>query len=491
MIKAFGYGNRAIAAHFVKLALLIVVSGTLLGIPIAAWLGEGLAAIYRDFFHFPHYAWQLSAGGLATAVAISAAAALAGAYVAVLGAIRLPPAEAMRPPTPARFRPGWIERAGFQRWLSMTERMVVRNLERRPWKALLSVLGLALAVAIIVVGRYGIDALDRIIDVQFRATLKDDITIELNNPRATAAIEAIAQLPGVIRAEPFRVVPVRLRAGHREKRTAVIGFSGGGSLHALVDLDYRATPMPADGMVLSTKLAGQLGLAIGDSVTVELLEGTRRSEAVVLVATVDDLVGLGAYMSLPALNRLMREPAETLSGAYLAVDPAARERLYLRLKEMPQVRGVSVKESMLANFRDVIARSLLVQTIANIVFASVIAFGVVYNSVRIALSERGNELASLRVLGFTHREVAAMLLGEQLVLVAVAIPFGFALGAGICVMLVMALDAQETMRLPLVFSGRTFAFAFVVVAAAAMLSAFAIWRRLRGLDLIAVLKTRE
>ncbi|HNA04779.1 MAG TPA: ABC transporter permease [Rhodocyclaceae bacterium] len=491
VIKAFGYGNRAIAAHFVKLALLVVVSGTLLGIPVAAWLGEGLAAIYRDFFHFPHYEWQLSARGLAMSVAISAASAFTGAYVAVLGAIRLPPAEAMRPPTPARFRPGWIERAGFQRWLSMTERMVVRNLERRPWKAALSVLGLALAVAIIVVGRYGIDALDRIIDVQFRATLKDDITIELNNPRAAAAIEAIAQLPGVIRAEPFRAVPVRLRAGHREKRTAVIGFAAQGNLHALVDLDYRATPMPDEGIVLSTKLAGQLGLAIGDRFMVELLEGARRSEAVVLAATVDDLVGLGAYMSLPALNRLMHEPAETLSGAYLTVDPAARERLYRRLKEMPMVRGVSVKESMLANFRDVIARSLLVQTIANIVFASVIAFGVVYNSVRIALSERGNELASLRVLGFTHREVAAMLLGEQLVLVLVAIPLGFAVGAGICAMLVMALDAQETMRLPLVFSGRTFAFAFVIVATAAMLSAFAIWRRLRGLDLIAVLKTRE
>ena len=168
-----------------------------------------------------------------------------------------------------------------------------------------------------------------------------------------------------------------------------------------------------------------------------------------------------------------------------------RAALYAYLKDLPAVRGVAVKDAMLASFRDVLAKSLTVQTVANIIFAVIIAFGVVYNSVRIALSERAHELASLRVLGFTRREIGAMLLGEQVLLTAAAIPLGFLLGYGICAALVAALNAQETFRLPLVLSGKTFAFAALVVAASAVLSGLSVWNKLRRLDLVAVLKSRE
>lgn len=491
VLKAFGYSNAALGWHYLKLAFAAVLCGAVLALPVAAWLGDGLTAIYRDFFHFPHLAWSAGAASIALAMAVSLAAAGVGAGLAVARAVRLPPAQAMRPEPPHEFRPTWVERAGLQRWLSPAARMVLRNVERRPVKALLSILGIALAVAILIAGRFGMDSLDHIIDIQFRLAQREDVQVDLNNPRAAGARASFAKLPGVTSAEPFRQVAVRLSSAHRERRTAILGLPPGAQLRAIVDVHKRRVRLPEHGLLLSAKMAQNLGLALGDSVGVEFLEGRRAVRRVVLTGLVDDPIGIGAYMSLPVLNGLLQEDPATITGAWLAVDPAAREDLYRKLKSLPGIRAVSVRESMLASFRDVIARSLLVQTIANIVFASVIAFGVVYNSVRIALSERGNELASLRVLGFTHREVAAMLLGEQLVLVLVAIPLGFAVGAGICAMLVMALDAQETMRLPLVFSGRTFAFAFVIVATAAMLSAFAIWRRLRGLDLIAVLKTRE
>jgi putative ABC transport system permease protein len=242
---------------------------------------------------------------------------------------------------------------------------------------------------------------------------------------------------------------------------------------------------------MSAKLAKSLGVAPGNMVSVEVLEGERRVTEVPVAGLVDDLIGVSVYLSLDNLNRLLREEG-ALSGAFLDVDEAQRTALYAALKRLPAVRGVSVKEAMLAGFRDVIARSLIVQTTMNIVFACVIASGVVYNSVRIALSERARELASLRVLGFTRREVAVMLLGEQALLTAAAIPLGFLIGYGICAAVSAALNAQqETFRLPLVLTTQTFAFAFVVVALAAMLSGLMVWNRLRRLDLVAVLKTRE
>jgi len=491
VLKAFGYGNGAIAWHYIKLALAAVLIGAAFGLPLAAWLGAGLAGIYRDFFHFPRLVWSASPGVIVLALAVSFGAALAGALSAVRRAARLPPAEAMRPEPPARFRPGWIERAGLQRWLTIAHRMIVRNLERRPWKAALTVIGIALAVAILVVGRYGIDALDYIIDVEFRVAQRADVTVEFANPLSASARHALLHLPGVTAAEPFRWVPVRLRHEHRSRRTAIVGLAPQGELRAIVDLEYRAATPPSEGLLLSAKLADRLGVAPGGRVTVEVLEGRRPVAELSVAGVVDDLIGASAYMSLPALNRLMNNEAMVLSGAFLAVDAEQRDALYRHLKTLPAVRGVTVRGAMLASFRDVIARSLTVQTVMNIIFACVIAFGVVYNSVRIALSERAHELASLRVLGFTEREVGVMLLGEQALLTATAIPFGFALGFGICAALVAALNAQETFRLPLVLTAETFAFAFVVVFIAALVSGLIVARRLKHLDLVEVLKARE
>lgn len=491
VLKAFGYGNAAVGWHFLKLVFAAVLVGAVMGMPLAWWVGGLFAGILRGFFHFPRLEWTMSPFGLAVGVGASLAAALGGAWAAVGRAVRLPPAEAMRPEPPARFKPTVIERMGFQRWLSMAERMIVRNIERRPWKAVLSVLGVALAVAILVAGRFGMDAMDYLIDVQFRAAQREDVMIEFSNPLSAEARHSVRHLPGVESAEPFRFVSVRWRHGHKERRGGILGLQPDGDLRAIVDVDYRRIDLPAAGLVLSAKLAESLGVAAGETVTVEVLEGKRRIADVPVAAVVDDLVGISAHMALPALDRLMGE-GEGLSGAFLQMDAAQRGALYAELKRLPAVRGVSVKEAMLTNFRDVIAKDLVVQTVMNIIFACVIAFGVVYNSVRIALSERGHELASLRVLGFTRREIAIMLLGEQALLTAAAIPVGFLIGFGICAAVAAAVNAtQETFRLPLVLNTRTFAFAFVVVALAAAASGLMIWRRLKRLDLVAVLKTRE
>jgi putative ABC transport system permease protein len=491
VLKAFGYGNKVVAWHYLKLVLVTLLIGTAMGIPVAYWMGNLLAGIYRDFFYFPRLEWSLSPVGLISATGVCFIAALGGAYSALARAANLPPAEAMLPEPPGRFRPTLIERAGFQGLLSVTTRMILRNLERRPLKALLSMFGIALAVAILVAGGYGMDALDRIIDIQFRAAQREDIMLEFANTLSSNARHAVRHLPGVVAVEPFRAAPVRLRFQHHVRRTAILGLSPEGDLRAIVGLDYARTALPSEGLLLSAKLAESLGVVPGDRLTVEILEGRRETSEVVVAGIVNDLVGISAYMTLPNLNRMLHEDATT-SGAFVSVDPNLNATLYEELKRLPTVRGVSVKEAILANFKEVIARSMRVQTFMNIFFACIIAFGVVYNSVRIALSERGHELASLRVLGFTQREIAIILLGEQALITASAIPLGFVIGYGICAGVAAAINAtQETFRMPLTLSTQTFAFSFVVVSIAAALSGLMIWGRLNRLDLVAVLKTRE
>jgi putative ABC transport system permease protein len=247
--------------------------------------------------------------------------------------------------------------------------------------------------------------------------------------------------------------------------------------------------LPPDGLLLTTELAEILSVRPGQSVTVEVLEGARPVRDVVVAGTVDELVGLSAYMDQRALNRLMQE-GQTSSGAFLMVESPRIPELYAQLKQTPAISSVSIPEVALASFNDTIAKTINVSTAILIGFAVIIAFGMVYNGARIALSERGHELASLRVLGFTRGEIGFMLLGEQAILTLIAIPVGFALGYGIAGLITVAIDT-ELIRFPLFISARTYALAFLVVAGSAFLSGYLVRWRLRHLDLVAVLKTRE
>jgi putative ABC transport system permease protein len=420
---------------------------------------------------------------------ISFAAATLGALSAVRRAVRLPPAESMRPEPPVSYHAGAFERFPLQRALSPAGRMITRSIARRGWKSAISVLGIACAAGILVLGGFFFDAIDYLMRVQFQEIQRDDVTVFFNQAQSPRVQHEVARLPGVLRAEPFRVVPAKLSFEHRSRRTEITGLPEASDLHRLIYRQLRPVVLPPDGLVLSSKLAEVLRIGVGESLRVEVLEGARPVREVPVAALADDLVGIAAYMDMRALNRLMREDA-LASGAWLAVDPKFAPALYDTLKRTPGVAGSAFRAATLKSFQEIMDRSLRVSTTINVIFACIIAFGVVYNGARIALSERGNELASLRVLGFTRREVAAILLGEQGVLTLLAIPLGFALGAFICWWLSMRLDT-EMFRIPLVLSRGTFAFSLAVVCAAALVSGLLVARRINRFDLVAVLKTRE
>lgn len=489
LLKAFGYSDSAVSLHYLQFALLVAGLGVLIGVPSGLLLAHFFVDIYRDYFHFPQLDVVLRPSLVLGAAAAAAAAASLGASASIRTSLRLAPAEAMRPPAPPHYRPGWTERMGALRAMSPAARMIVRNLTRRPGRAALSILAVSAAVALMVTGRFAIDAVNRLLQIQFGSAWRSDITVTYVDTRSQAATLAAARLDGVLRAEPFRSVPVWLRHDSRERRVELQGVSPAAQLHRLVDLEGRLVTVPPDGLVLGRRLAQLLDVAPGDHVQVEMLQGERRKQGLLVASLFDDLMGLGAFMDDGALSRLLGE-AGSASGAYLRIDPAREAALAAQLKRLPVAAGVSSRRAVRASIEDAMDRSFLVVSGILVSFACAIVIGIVYNTVRIALSERGRELASLRVLGFTGREVTAILLGEQALLSMVAIPCGLAAGYGLCALLVPAFD-RESFRLPLVVSSRTYAIAAMVAVAASALCGLLVARRLRRLDLIAVLKTRE
>ena len=488
-LKALGYSNGAIAWHYVKSALAIAAVASVAGVVAGAWVGSSLIGVYNEFFRFPTLAYHLSPSLALLSIAGSLVVAALGAQSAVRRAVRVPPAEAMRPEAPARFRRSVIEARWRPLRLSFAMRMIARSLERQPAKALASIVGLAFAVAVLFVGLAFLDVMNTLIEEQFMLTMRQDATLTFVEPRPGRVMYDVKHLPGVFDVEPARIVPVRLRAGARSRTLTITGLPTAPHLTRVIDRRRGPIELPPEGLVLSQMLGDVLRVAAGDMVFVEVLEGRRPEVEVPVVALVDDSLGLQAYMHLEALRRMLRE-ADTVSSVALMMDPAERDRFYAAVKTMPAIAGVAMRDVALQNFRDTMAEHMDLSIFINAIFAAIIACGVVYNSARVSLSERSRELASLRVLGFTRAEISLVLLGEIAILTTLALPAGTAIGY-VLGELIMAGFTNEVYRLAFVVRPATIAWAWLAVIAATVLSGLLVRRRLDRLDLVAVLKTPE
>ncbi|HEX8789532.1 MAG TPA: FtsX-like permease family protein [Polyangiaceae bacterium] len=488
-LKAIGYRGREIGTHYLQLVLLIVALGAAAGTGLGAWLGAGMLRLYQPYFHFPAFDYRLETRVVLVGVLASALAACAGSMAAVWRAVRLPAAEAMQPEAPPTYRRSILERVGLGRLLGGSATMVLRELRRRPLRAALSCLGIAFGVAVIVVGAFSRGALDTIIHIQFEQAQREDMSIAFTEPLDDRVSGSIAHLPGVLWVEEVHAVPVRIRNGHRFRETVVSGLAPGGSLRRVVEWPGRVVEVPPDGLLLGDALASTLGVRAGDEVLLEVLEGERQTRAVRVGALSHEMFGLTAYMSLSALHALLGTSAAA-SSVLLAIDGRFEEAIDAELKRMPRVAAVVRRRDVIRQFREQSAESMITTSIVLTLFGCAIAAAVVYNNARIALSMRSRDLASLRVLGFTRREISAVLLGELAVYVLVAIGPGLALGKGLAVVMMSSVN-QELYRIPVLVTQATYGFAAAVTLAAAIASTVVVRRQLDKLDLIAVLKARE
>jgi len=487
-LKALGYSNAALGWHYIKWALTVGVAGLIIGVAAGAWLGALIGDLYNKYFRFPELVFVLPASTLLGATGFTLAAAVAGAYFAVMRAVRIPPAEAMRPEPPARYRRSIVETPLVAAELGVIGRMVIRNISRHPMRAAASVFGVAAAVALLMVGLVMFDAMEHLIATQFGGA-RHDAVVSFIEPRSASAGHDLAHLPGVLAVEPQRAVAARVRAGHRYRYLSLIGIDATARLHRIVDRDGRALPPPAGGVMLSRMLADLLHVRAGDEIRVDVLEGDRREHRLRVGSVVDDVMGLSIYLDLGALHRMMRE-AGTATGAMLLLDPAEEPRFLRAIRETPAVAGVTFTRTVLATFRDTMAATMNVTILTNVIFASIIAVGVVYNAARVSLSERSHELASLRVLGYTRAEISLILMSELAVLTLAALPVGWVFGYGLA-LLIFQLVQTEVYRFPLHVSPNVVAWASLAVLGAATVAGLAVRRRLDRLDLIAVLKVRE
>jgi putative ABC transport system permease protein len=488
-LKAFGYSNLQIAWHYMKFVLVITIFGGILGTLGGMWLAHDFTKMFLQVYQYPELVFRVQPHVVVKAVLIAGGAALAGAFGAIVLAVRLPPAEAMRPEPPASYKPTILERIGLGWLVPNIARMVLRQLERHPFKTSFSLLAISMSVAIVVVGNFIANSVDEVLETTFFDVQRFDLSLSTVEPLSSDAIFELASIPGVYQAEARRVVAVRVRVANRSRRLGIDGVPRDATLLRLKSRNGEPVELPPDGLVLSKKLAEVLGVNVGETVRVEVLQEKRPVADVRVLGLVDDIAGLNAYMSIEAVNRLMREGPQ-INVVMLSIDPMMQSAIYRALKEMPQVASVSIRDASVESFKNTAGKNMMRMRAIHLAFSIIIALGVVYNGARISLSERSRELATLRVMGFTRREISTILLGEIGTITLMGLPFGLVMGYWFAWGLTWFMD-QEVFRFPFVIARSTYGLALTTVLAASIVSALIVRRKLDELDLIAVLKSKE
>ncbi|MGI9304893.1 MAG: FtsX-like permease family protein [Gammaproteobacteria bacterium] len=489
LMKAFGYSNVQVGWHYTKLVIAMTIVGIALGWVVGAWLGRVSTQVYAEFYRFPLLIFRPSPSAFVLGALVSLAAALAGTISAVHRAATLPPAEAMRPPAPLMYRHARFGSTRLGKWLDQPTRIIFRQIGRRPVRSALTSIGIAFSIAILVMAMQWLDSIDHIVRVYFFEAQRQDMTVGLVEPQSSKAMHEFRRLPGVLAAEPMRIVSADLRAGSQTHRGAIDGVQPDARLQLVRDVSGEILRVPPEGLVLGTKLAQKLRVGVGDAVWVDVLEGRRPLRQVPVVGLVETYLGMPAYMNINALSRMLRE-RPSVGYVNLLVDQNQESELFKRLKELPDVAAVTLRRAAEETFHDTMGETLMIYVSFFTAFAGALGFGVAYNSARIALSERGRELATLRVLGFTRLETSYILLGEIALLIFVGLPLGCLAGRGLAWIMTSEFET-ELFRVPLFIEASTYGAAVVVALVATVLSAALVRSRLDHLDLIRVLKTRE
>jgi putative ABC transport system permease protein len=488
LLKAFGYRNAEVGWHYAKMVMVIAGIGIILGWALGAGLGRFNTQVYGELYRFPFLLYRPSPSAFIIAGLVSLAAALMGTIGAVRTAVILPPAVALQPPTPPMYRRGVMStRPG--RSLDQSTRIILRQIVRWPKRSLLTTVGIAMTVGVLITALQWLDAIDHLVTNFFFEAQHQTMTVGLVDARSSTALHEFEHMPGVLSAEPMRIVSARFRAGFRTHRGTLEGITPESRLKPVHDVGGKIVRVPPAGIVMSTKLAEKLGIRRGDLVAVKLLEGHRPVREIPVVDLFETYIGTPAYMDLSALNRLLREPP-SIGYALLLIDESKKTTLFAHLKELPSVTAVMLRRAAVATFHETMGETLMVFVSFFIGFACTLAVGVVYNSARISLSEQGRELATLRVLGFSRGEISYILLGEIALLIFVGLPMGCLVGYGLSWMMMLAFET-ELFRVPFIIEASTYGMSVLIALAATILSMALVRRRLDRLDLIAVLKTRE
>jgi putative ABC transport system permease protein len=491
IMKALGYDNRQIMTYYTAYAMFTSLLGALLGTLLGIGLASAISGLYADVFNLPRAIGGVNITAMINGFILSLAVGAAAGLAASRGVVSVNPAESMRPEPPKNAGGIFLERLPrVWRLLDSTWKMSLRTAIRNRGRFTLVLVGVTFSVGMLVMSLFASDSIDYMINKQYFLDQRYDYLVRFTSPVKENELLNISRIEGVIKAEPVFEIPVKVYYNGKSQEDTLQGIPPDSTLKRLENQSGRPLRVPGEGLLINEKTANKLGVREGDKVEVETLLGTgpSRRANLTVVGINRQLVGGGSFISLEQANLVMQE-RHLVSGVLLKIDTGNSEILDEELNDMNGVSSILSRQKELDNFNK--NMEAMVYSIAIMVtFAVVMGFAIVYNASVISFTERKRELASLRVLGFTTREVSGLLLKENLLQsllgVAAGLPFGRLISQGYVNAVSTDLFTMPVVVYPMTYFWSALGGVFFI-AVAHLLAV----RGVKKLDMVDVLKNKD
>jgi putative ABC transport system permease protein len=426
LMKALGYSNRAIVGHYLVLAFIIALIGSVLGIIIGIPLELGITTAYADELGIPlvqtHIYPDLMAGGVLLSLLVATLAGVGPAR----GAARMAPAMAMRLDPAAALaqgRPSFVERwMRLPLWL----RLPLRNVFRVRRRSLTTGLGVVFAFVLVLMSWGMIDSMQYMLQHQFQDVERWDLAATFARPQTASILKEIESWQGVKTVEPLMQLPANLQAGGQQDDVLLTAFDPSQSLY---DLRLGGGTSPEQALaqgriVLTAALADKFKLGVGDKVSVKTLLGSREFT---LSGTSDELMSAGAYISLKEAQDWAGAAQETFNGIYLTVDPGRAAAIKADLYQLADTASVQLKSAIQKDWRSLMG---LFYTFMGVMlaFAVAMSFALLFNAMTVNVHERERELATMRAVGTGRTSITRLMTTENLILWLLTLIPGLLLG---------------------------------------------------------------
>jgi putative ABC transport system permease protein len=488
-LKAIGLSNWEVAQHYLKLVILMSLVGTLPGIAIGALMGRAFSKIYLDFYHFPELNFTLSYAAMGIGILCGIGPGILGAWQSIRNAFLLVPAEAMRPLMPPPFHRTLFDKVLPKKKISPMSKIIFRNMFHRPDRLLMIILGMATALGIIVTSLSWSDMISQLLETQFQRIQREDISINFLRPVSANGLQELKKMDGVLSVEGYRSAPIRIRYLNHKREIFLTGWPELTQMRQALSLNLEKIILPDEGLILGRFFYKNWGVREGDTVEIEMLEGTQKKIFLKVAGFSDEMLGLSASVKIQYLWKIFEEQTG-YNMATIKADSKKINQLYIELKDIPEISSVVLKTSMYKGFQNTMGKIIRISTLILVTFALAIAIGVIYNSIRVNFSERSWEMASLRVLGFEKWDVFAIIFVEVALQVVLCIIPGCIFGYWFTRLSLQGIHT-ETFALPVIIHSQTYIKASLIVLFSLVVSSWLVYRMIDKLSLVDALKSRE
>ncbi len=491
-LKALGYTNGQVFAHFLKFGLSVGIAGGVLGAVLGYAAATGMTEVYRRYFEFPELRSQFHGWVHAVGMLVSLGCAVAGSLHGAYGMLQLQPAEAMRPEPPARGgailleRLTWLWSALGPQW-----RLALRSVIRHRVRSAAAIFAAMMGAGLLVTGFMMVESQNYFLNFQFYRTLRSDFDLAFKDTQGQVALDEVRRLPGVDLAEPQLVVACTFENGPYRRKEAIIGLLPEARLTVPHDQQGRRIPLPDAGLVLTRRLASILKVGPGDRLRFTPVQGERRTLEAPVAYIADSYMGLATYADVHYLSRLLGEEF-AMTGAQLQTHPgeANLRRLYHELKQLPGVEAVTNRRDLVDNITKTLLQNQFVFIGVLVVFAGVIFFGSIVNASMVNLAERQREVATFRALGYSQWSIGAMFLRESLVTNIMGTLLGFPAGYFLTWLTATAYE-NDLVRLPVVTAPWIWATSLACALGFALLAHGVVQLRINTMNYLEALKVKE